>query len=396
MERSPDYVLKYICGKPRLLPCGQINANLSSDIILNETGAYIWANITPGITLDELVDKFCKDYDCTEDEDIASARNVVTNFTKSLALKGILYDPYAIPCIRTQASMAVPALPPAPTLTIEIGGLNMAIYGDKSIIPDDLYRFESTGTNIIQNIYLHESMKPNPAEEYQRLCVSKDVEVYVKNDNQLIFFPLSDNLEQAQANSTNDTVHIFYKPGNTEAIKEELFPILGNFFFYRAQQLGLFVLHSASLIYKGKAWLFSAPSGVGKTTHTNLWGNVPGVTFFNGDVNLIKEKADGSFSIFGLPWCGTSGISEIGEYPLGGIVFVNQSPTDYTENMSDEDKITSILHRMISPMWAEAMIDKNLDFASKVVKKIMTCKLFCTMNITAMQAMRQKIDDFLK
>ena len=34
---------------------------------------------------------------------------------------------------------------------------------------------------------------------------------------------------------------------------------------------GMFALHSASLLYLEKAWLFSGPSGMGKSTHTALW-----------------------------------------------------------------------------------------------------------------------------
>ena len=60
-----------------------------------------------------------------------------------------------------------------------------------------------------------------------------------------------------------------------------------------------FLMHGAVVAVGDKAWLFTAPSGTGKTTHINLWlANIPGSYVVNGDKPLIHigdEVLDGRF-----------------------------------------------------------------------------------------------------
>ena len=45
-----------------------------------------------------------------------------------------------------------------------------------------------------------------------------------------------------------------------------------------------FLMHGAVIAVGDKAWLFTAPSGTGKTTHINLWlNNITGSYVVNGD-----------------------------------------------------------------------------------------------------------------
>lgn len=394
METNHHYVLKYICGNPRLLPCGQTNANLCGDIILNSTGAYIWSHITPGMTKEELVELFCRDYDCVSDEDRADATKMIDEFTYLLVRRGLLYHPYANPRKENLSAMEIPALQDAPSGMVGISDFNIAIYGDSDIIPSEFEQFIPTDGHVIQKWYLHPLTRELPQSEFRRVCVSEEVGIY-EQDNYLIFFDELSHVKQAQMDQSGENVHLFYEEADKNLLQDDLFRLLGNIFFYRIQQFKHFALHSSSIIYRGKAWLFSAQTGIGKTTHTNLWHDVPDVKFFNGDINLIKENENGDYIITGLPWCGTSGVVSTGEYPLGGIIFIKRGEKDHTEDITDEEKITTLLHRLISPMWKPNMVDLNLNFATKVSQKVLVCDLFCTMNKTAMEVMKAKIDSYL-
>lgn len=56
---------------------------------------------------------------------------------------------------------------------------------------------------------------------------------------------------------------------------------------------GLF-FHSSALMFDGKAYIFSAPSGTGKSTHTALWQRHFGgrVQMINDDKPIIRKKAE--------------------------------------------------------------------------------------------------------
>ncbi len=89
--------------------------------------------------------------------------------------------------------------------------------------------------------------------------------------------------------------------------------------FYFAALHGKYALHSASNYYQEKAWLYSASSGTGKTTHVKLWEKLYAVQVLNGDLNLLGMEKDEVF-VYGIPWCGTSGVYTTKKYPLGGII----------------------------------------------------------------------------
>lgn len=68
---------------------------------------------------------------------------------------------------------------------------------------------------------------------------------------------------------------------------------------------GGFVLHASAVKYGGQVYLFSAPSGVGKSTHASLWvGCLEGARVINDDKPAIR-LIDGVPYAYGTPWCGS-------------------------------------------------------------------------------------------
>ena len=68
-----------------------------------------------------------------------------------------------------------------------------------------------------------------------------------------------------------------------------------------------FLLHGAVIAVNDKAWLFTAPSGTGKTTHIRLWlDHIEGSYVVNGDKPLIRIGEE--VTAYGTPWAGKEGI----------------------------------------------------------------------------------------
>ena len=100
--------------------------------------------------------------------------------------------------------------------------------------------------------------------------------------------------------------------------------------------------------------------------------------------------------IHGIPWCGTSGISNTASYPLGGIVLLKQSTTNLCQTLSDDEKTLLVLQRSISPAWTEEMLDENLHIASAVTNSCYITRLFCNMEREAAEYMKARIDGHLR
>ena len=173
---------------------------------------------------------------------------------------------------------------------------------------------------------------------------------------------------------------------------ENLFHAIRLFFLFTAQRNGLFAIHSASVLYQGKAWLFSGHSGMGKSTHTALWHELFDTPYLNGDLNLLGLKED-HIIVYGIPWCGTSGIFTAETYELGGIVLLGRDlQTDYLEELNPSEKVLRVMQRMISPAWTERQLSENLFFAGEIADRVPVLHLLCTKNASAACVMKNAID----
>ena len=209
----------------------------------------------------------------------------------------------------------------------------------------------------------------------------------------MVQFPTMKNILEAYMTKDGSFVRFYCTPHtkNPES-REHLFHAFRLFFLYLAQQKGFYALHSASILYKGKAWLFSGHSGCGKSTHTALWHTYADTPYLNGDLNLVGQDKDGNFQVYGIPWCGTSGLFTTETCPLGGIVLLEQAKTDFLKPLSEYEKILRVMQRMISPSWTETFLDCNLDFAQKLADCIPVYHLACTKNPSAMEVIKKQID----
>lgn len=86
------------------------------------------------------------------------------------------------------------------------------------------------------------------------------------------------------------------------------------------------VFHAAALLWHGRALLFTAPSGMGKTTQYVLWKlTYPEVKLLNIDKPYIYIPEEGEIMIEPSPWTGKeTWLKSAVDYPvpLGGVVFL--------------------------------------------------------------------------
>lgn len=124
------------------------------------------------------------------------------------------------------------------------------------------------------------------------------------------------------------------------------------------------LVHSSALVCDGKAYLFTADSGVGKSTHTRLWLREFGdrVHIFNDDKPVVRIGEDGLYAC-GTPFDGGSGIALNETYPLGAIIFVERALENSVRVPSSEEIIRRLYfqtaHR-VGPQTAAKMLD-NFD-----------------------------------
>ena len=95
---------------------------------------------------------------------------------------------------------------------------------------------------------------------------------------------------------------------------------------------GILLLHGSTVAMDGSAYLFTAPCGTGKSTHTKLWRQVFGdrVVMINDDKAFLKIEKDGVIAC-GSPWSGKHGLDTNIQLPLRGICVLSRSKVNLIE-----------------------------------------------------------------
>lgn len=106
-----------------------------------------------------------------------------------------------------------------------------------------------------------------------------------------------------------------------------------------------FVFHGAAITCDKNGYIFTAPSGTGKTTHINLWKKYLGdrVDIVNGDKPVIRCPNNAGCTVFGTPWCGKEGLHKNRSAPLNAVCILKQSKIN---NIVKLDNITAVKYLM--------------------------------------------------
>ena len=127
-------------------------------------------------------------------------------------------------------------------------------------------------------------------------------------------------------------------------------------FCNKVAEKGIILMHGCAVATGGKTYIFTAPSGTGKTTHARLWLELLGEKAFvlNGDKPLIDMKADIP-TVYGTPWDGKEHFSRNTHLPLGGIVLIEQSNSNSIEPIGSDDALKVLLSQCYRPNDPDAM-----------------------------------------
>lgn len=96
------------------------------------------------------------------------------------------------------------------------------------------------------------------------------------------------------------------------------------------------IFHGTAFIWHEKAWIFTAPSGTGKTTQYIRWKLVykDEVTMLNGDKPILEFREDETVWVHPSPWKGKENMGVMRSAPLGGIILLEQGTENRVQQLS--------------------------------------------------------------
>ncbi len=156
-----------------------------------------------------------------------------------------------------------------------------------------------------------------------------------------------------------------------------------DYFYTALLKFGGFMLHSSAVEVDGKAYLFSAPSGTGKSTHTSLWLELFGdrARIINDDKPAIRF-IDGKAYAYGTPWSGKSDLNVNVSVPIQGICVLERSENNFIEPLDQGTAVFSILNQTIRPRNGEYM-NNLLTLLDKVIGSVPVWRMGCNISLEA-------------
>ena len=154
--------------------------------------------------------------------------------------------------------------------------------------------------------------------------------------------------------------------------------------FYR--QLAMFdgmMLHASGVVVDGKAYLFSAPCGTGKSTHVRLWLKLFGErAYILNDDKPALRIIGGTVYAYGTPWSGKDDCSRNARVELGGIAVVRRAAENSIRQLPPHEAIFALMNQTVRNVSSEAL-QRCMQTIERIVKTDRIFELSCNMDITA-------------
>lgn len=113
----------------------------------------------------------------------------------------------------------------------------------------------------------------------------------------------------------------------------------------------ILLMHGAVIEFNKQAYMFSATSGTGKTTHVLKWlNNCPDAIIINGDKPFIKlYENDCRPLACGSPWAGKENMYTNSMTPLKSIILMERAENNHIEQISFSQAFPSLLQQTYRP-----------------------------------------------
>ncbi len=148
-----------------------------------------------------------------------------------------------------------------------------------------------------------------------------------------------------------------------------------------------FVFHGAAIKYKDKAYLFTAPSGTGKSTHITLWKKYLGsdnVTVINGDKPIVTVRTGEKPMIYGTPWSGKEHWQTNTGAELSAICLLCRGKENKIERISPKESVDFLLGQVYMPHSPLSLV-RTMELIDKLLSEVPVYKLYCDISEEAVK-----------
>ena len=145
------------------------------------------------------------------------------------------------------------------------------------------------------------------------------------------------------------------------------------------------LFHGSVVAVDGQAYLFTAKSGTGKSTHTRLWRELLGdrAVMVNDDKPFLQITEDGVIA-YGSPWNGKHHLGSNIAVPLKAICILERAEVNHIQAIPPKYALTTLIQQSSRPMNG-ALMGKYMELIDGLSRKVNFYRMGCTMSLDAAQ-----------
>lgn len=150
------------------------------------------------------------------------------------------------------------------------------------------------------------------------------------------------------------------------------------------------ILHASYINHNGRAILFTAPSGTGKSTQAALWEKFRNAEIINGDrvaIRLINGKAYAS----GIPFAGSSNYCKNITLPIEAIVYLGQAQKTTIEKLLLPKAFRKVWEECTVNIWNKNDVESATGIVIDILKQIPVYYMPCTADKDAVSILEEEL-----
>ena len=156
-----------------------------------------------------------------------------------------------------------------------------------------------------------------------------------------------------------------------------------------------FLFHASYIIHEGRAILFSAPSGHGKSTQADLWAEHAGAAIINGD-RVLVHCHEGQWYACGFPVCGSSAYCLDRCAPLKALIYLEKAPENRAISLSPLQALRRFYSQAFVNRWNPPDCGTVSNLLIALSEKIPVFHFQCTKEADAVAHLKQVIASALE
>ncbi|MGN1345822.1 MAG: hypothetical protein ACI4V1_03500 [Eubacteriales bacterium] len=150
-------------------------------------------------------------------------------------------------------------------------------------------------------------------------------------------------------------------------------------------------LHASQVAYKGRGILFTAPSGVGKTTQAKLWKQYCGADIVCNDRTLVR-KSDGIWYTYGYPVDGSEPVCSSQKHPLNAVVLLEQGNENKVERLRPTKALPHLMGQVVMDCWSREARTAAMALLLALMEDVPIYQLTCTPDERAVEVLKNQLE----